>query len=147
MKPRIYWRRGQDEYIFVRSNPSIYRNLHITHKVGAALDASNSNTLGTTGLGVDVARVSIASNNLGDRDRIMTTLFAEHRFQLLDNALDITPGLALTNYTDFNGFPWSRHRVLLVTVHDYMLMQVIPTAFPPLPICITATPLPWGMKI
>ena len=101
LKPRVYWRRGQDEYIFVRSNPSIYRNLHITHKVGAALDASNSNALGTTGLGVDVARVSIASNNLGDRDRIMTTLFAEHRFQLLDNALDITPGLALTNYTDF----------------------------------------------
>ena len=100
-KPRIYWRRGQDEYIFVRSNPAIYRNLHITHKVGASLDASNTNKLGTTGLGVDVARVSIASNNLGDRDRIMTTLFAEHRFELAENLLDITPGLAFTNYTDF----------------------------------------------
>ena len=100
-KPRIYWRRGQDEYIFVRSNPAIYRNLHITHKVGASLDASNTNKLGTTGLGVDVARVSIASNNLGDRDRIMTTLFAEHRFELAENLLDITPGIALTNYTDF----------------------------------------------
>ena len=101
LKPRVYWRRGQDEYIFVRSNPAIYRNLHITHKVGAALDASNTNRLGTTGLGVDVARVSIASNNLGDRDRIMTTLFVEHRFEILDNTLNITPGLALTNYTDF----------------------------------------------
>ena len=45
--------------------------------------------------------MSIASNNLGDRDRIMTTLFAEHRFELAENLLDITPGLAFTNYTDF----------------------------------------------
>ena len=38
---------------------------------------------------------------MGDRDRIMTTLFAEHRFELAENLLDITPGIALTNYTDF----------------------------------------------
>lgn len=100
-KPRIYWRRGQDEYIFVRTNPAIYRNMHITHKVGVALDASNINTLGTTGLGIDIARLSIASNNLGQRERFVTTLFAEHRFQLVDGLLDITPGIALTNYTDF----------------------------------------------
>ena len=29
IRPSLYWRRNQDEYIFVRSNPSIYRNLHI----------------------------------------------------------------------------------------------------------------------
>lgn len=101
LKPRIYWRRGQDEYIFVRNNPAIYRNLHITHKVGFAFDTSNTNKLGQTGLGIDLARVSIASNNLGDRIRFMTTIFAEHRFQLRDNQIDITPGVALTHYTDF----------------------------------------------
>ncbi|MGB1449062.1 MAG: TonB-dependent receptor plug domain-containing protein [Flavobacteriaceae bacterium] len=101
LKPRIYWRRGQDEYIFVRNNPAIYRNLHITHKVGFAFDTSNTNKLGQTGLGIDLARVSIASNNLGDRSRFMTTIFAEHRFQLRDNQIDITPGVALTHYTDF----------------------------------------------
>ena len=101
LKPRIYWRRGQDEYVFLRNNPSIYRNLHITHKIGASIDASNTNKLGTTGLGIDVASVSIVSNNLGARDRIMTTLFAEHRFEVANNSLDITPGIALTNYTDF----------------------------------------------
>ena len=31
-KPRVYWRRNQDEYIFIRTNPSVYRNLHITNK-------------------------------------------------------------------------------------------------------------------
>lgn len=100
-KPRLYWRRGQDEYIFVRHNPAIYRNLHITHKVGFAFDASNTNRLGQTGLGIDLARVSIASNNLGDRSRFMTTFFAEHRFFLIKDQLDITPGAAVTNYTDF----------------------------------------------
>ena len=100
-KPRLYWRRGQDEYIFVRHNPAIYRNLHITHKVGFAFDASNTSQLGQTGLGIDLARVSIASNNLGDRSRFMTTFFAEHRFLLINDQLDITPGVAVTNYTDF----------------------------------------------
>jgi vitamin B12 transporter len=101
LKPRLYWRRGQDEYIFVRSNPAIYRNLHITHKVGFAFDASNTNKLGQTGLGIDFANVSIVSNNLGDRSRFMTTVFAEHRFLLSNDQLDITPGVAVTNYTDF----------------------------------------------
>ena len=100
-KPRLYWRRGQDEYIFVRNNPAIYRNLHITHKVGFAFDASNTNKLGQTGLGIDFANVSIASNNLGDRSRFMTTVFAEHRFLLNNDRLDVTPGVAVTNYTDF----------------------------------------------
>ena len=100
-KPRLYWRRGQDQYLFVRNNPALYRNLHILHKVGLALDASNANALGTTGLGVDIARVSISSNNLGDRERFMTTLFAEHRFQFANNRVDLTPGVAFTHYSDF----------------------------------------------
>ena len=39
LKPRLYWRRGQDMYLFVRDNPSLYRNLHISNKMGLALDA------------------------------------------------------------------------------------------------------------
>lgn len=100
-KPRLYWRRGQDEYLFVRNNPSIYRNLHITHKVGLALDASRSSKLGITGIGVDLSKIAIASNNLGDRNRFVSTLFIEHRFVLANEKLSLTPGIALTNYTDF----------------------------------------------
>ncbi len=101
LKPRIYWRRGQDEYLLVRDNPALYRNLHMTHKLGFAVDASNTHKWGQTGVGIDVASISIASTNLGDRSRFMTTLFAEHRFRSRTNQLDITPGIALTNYTDF----------------------------------------------
>jgi len=101
IKPRLYWRRGQDEYIFIRNNPSIYRNLHITHKVGLSLDANRQSNLGTTGVGIDLSRISISSNNLGDRDRFVSTLFLEHRFVLLNEKLSLTPGIAVTNYTDF----------------------------------------------
>ena len=100
-KPRIYWRRGQDMYVFNRDNPSVYRNLHITNKAGVALDYSLFSSLGTTGIGVDFARVGISSNNLGDHSRYMTTIFAEHRFLLFEDKLDITPGLAYNYYTDF----------------------------------------------
>lgn len=101
LKPRIYWRRGQDMYVYIRDNPSIYRNLHITNKVGAALDYSLFSSLGTTGVGIDFAHVGISSNNLGDHYRFMTTIFAEHRFLLLDEKLDITPGIAFNSYSDF----------------------------------------------
>lgn len=102
-KPRIYWRRNQDEYIFVRDNPSIYRNLHITNKVGAELNTAIKSKFGTTGLGVDLAKVYLSSNNLGDRERFMGTFFFEHRFLLFDSKLDITPGFAANYYTDFDG--------------------------------------------
>ena len=101
LKPRIYWRRGQDMYLYIRSNPGGYRNLHITNKAGVALDYSLFSSLGTSGIGIDFARVGISSNNLGDHSRNMTTIFAEHRFLLFGDQLDITPGIAFNHYTDF----------------------------------------------
>ena len=101
-KPKLYWKRGQDMYEFVRNKPEIYRNLHITNKVGVAIDASYQSKIGTTGFGVDVAKVFIASNNLGDHDRTMVTGFFEHRFQLFDEKLDISPGVAVNYFSDFD---------------------------------------------
>lgn len=100
--PRVYWRRNQDEYVFVRQDPSIYRNLHITNKIGVEANAGYTSSLGITGFGVDMAKVYLSSNNLGNRERFMTTLFVEHRFEFLNNALDVTPGVAATYYSDFD---------------------------------------------
>jgi len=102
LKPKLYWKRGQDMYEFVRGKPEIYRNLHITNKIGGAVDASYNSNFGTTGFGIDIAKVYIVSNNLGDHDRTMFTGFLEQRFQLFNNKLDITPGIALTYYSDFD---------------------------------------------
>ncbi len=101
-KPKLYWKRGQDMYEFVRGKPEIYRNLHITNKVGVAMDVAYNSSLGTTGMGIDIAKVYIVSNNLGDHDRTMVTGFLEQRIQLFNDKLDITPGVALTYYSDFD---------------------------------------------
>ena len=103
--PRLYWRRGQDIFLLQRDNPSFYRNLHITNKVGAEANASYTSSLGVTGFGLDISRVSISSNNLGDRNRTMVNLFLEHRFKT--GNFDITPGVAVTYFSDFkfHAFP------------------------------------------
>lgn len=103
-KPRVYWRRNEDEYIFVRKNPSIYRNLHISNKIAAELNGSYTSNIGVTGFGVETAKVFLSSNNLGDNNRFVSTLFLEHRLELFDDKMDITPGVAVTYFSDFKFF-------------------------------------------
>ncbi|MEK9516954.1 MAG: TonB-dependent receptor [Flavobacteriaceae bacterium] len=106
-KPKVYWRRGQDMYEYIRNKPEIYRNLHVTNKLGVAFDTSLASDWGLTGMGVDISRVSIRSNNLGDRSRTMMNFFLEHRFYLFNNRVDITPGIAANYFSDFgsHSFP------------------------------------------
>ena len=103
----MYWKRGQDIFLLKRDDPSFYRNLHITNKVGIETNASYTSNSGITGFGVDISRVFISSNNLGNRNRTMANLFLEHRFKLADGKLDITPGVAVTYFSDFkfHAFP------------------------------------------
>ena len=105
--PRLYWRRGQDEYIYIRDNPSVYRNLHKTNKVSAELSGSYFSKSGITGFGMDLSTVNISSNNLGDHKRTTVNLFADHTFQLFDEKLFISPGIALSYFSDmsFHSFP------------------------------------------
>ncbi len=98
--PSLFWKRNQDEYIYIRNNPGVYRNLHISNKVGAALMANYSSSWGMTGMGIDVSQVSIRSNNLGARDRSQFTAFVEQRFSF--DKLDVTPGVALNYFSDFD---------------------------------------------
>lgn len=105
VKPRIYWRRNEDMYLFLRDNPSYYRNLHISNKVGAETNIVFSSKLGQTGVGLDISRVYLVSNNLGNHQRTAITGFIEHRFEFGD--FDITPGVAISNFSDYetNAFP------------------------------------------
>ena len=102
IKPRMYWRRNQDMYLFLRQDPAYFRNLHISNKVGVETNVVVNSNLGKTGIGVDVSRVFLISNNLGNHYRTVVTGFLEHRFELLDENLDITPGVAVSYYSDFD---------------------------------------------
>jgi vitamin B12 transporter len=103
-KPKVYWRRNEDEYVFIRRNPSIYRNLHISNKIAAELNGSYTSNIGVTGFGIETAKVLLSSNNLGDNNRFLSTLFLEHRMELFNKKLDITPGVAVTYFSDFKFF-------------------------------------------
>ncbi|CAI8172869.1 MAG: Vitamin B12 transporter BtuB [Polaribacter sp. SA4-10] len=107
ISPRVYWKRGQDIFLLKRFDPIFYRNLHITNKLGAEANASYTSNYGITGFGIDVSSVSISSNNLGDRNRTMANFFLEHRFKFADGKVDITPGVAVTYFSDFkfHAFP------------------------------------------
>lgn len=105
--PQIYWRRNQDLYLYNRQNPSGYRNLHISNKLGAQINGSYRSDIGITGFGVNFEKVFLSSNNLGSHSRTVTTLFLEQRFKILNDRVDLTPGVALSYYSDFkfHAFP------------------------------------------
>ena len=107
ISPKLYWRRGQDEYIYIRDNPSVYRNLHKTNKVSAELSGSYFSDLGVTGFGIDLSTVNISSNNLGEHKRTTVNLFADHTFKIMDNKLMVSPGIAFSYFSDlsFHSFP------------------------------------------
>ncbi|WP_226064553.1 TonB-dependent receptor plug domain-containing protein [Kaistella polysaccharea] len=104
LNSNLYWRRGQDLYLFNREKPEIYRNMHIGNNVGAELNGSFSSNLGTTGLGVEFRKEFLASNNLGHRERFLTQVFFEHHFSLLQNKLQISPGISWANYDNVGDF-------------------------------------------
>ncbi|KQR94699.1 TonB-dependent receptor [Chryseobacterium sp. Leaf180] len=99
-----YWRRGQDLYLFNRSKPEIYRNMHIGNNVGGEINSSYDSKLGTTGLGVELRKEFLASNNLGQRERFVTQVFLEHHFSFFDDKVDVTPGASWANYSTNGNF-------------------------------------------
>jgi iron complex outermembrane receptor protein len=105
--PRIYWRRNQDMYLLIRQDPSFYRNMHISNRYGAEVNMVVNEKIGKTGLGMDISRAIFVSNNLGNHNRTAVTGFVEQRFELLENDLDITPGIAISYFSDFgtHAFP------------------------------------------
>ncbi|MAW16158.1 MAG: TonB-dependent receptor plug domain-containing protein [Flavobacteriaceae bacterium] len=101
--PRVFWKRGQDEYILIRNNPSAYRNMHINNKIGFSLDTKLTHSNGNlSGLGVELSSVSLQSNNLGTHSRTLAHFFFEHRFKLYN--FNITPGFALSHFSDIDTF-------------------------------------------
>jgi len=100
IKPKLYWKRNQDMYVYLRQDPSVYRNLHISNKVGVEINASTPNAIGNLGIGLDLSKVSLSSNNLGDRNRTMLNIFIEQKIQFQNEKIDLTPGIAITYFSD-----------------------------------------------
>ena len=104
LNANAYWRRGQDMYLWRRYNPAAYRNMHIGNNVGGQLNASYDSKIGTTGLGVELRKEFLASNNLGHRNRFLTQVFFEHHFSFFSEKLQIVPGISWANYDKAGNF-------------------------------------------
>lgn len=100
----VYWRRGQDMYLYTRQNPAGYRNMHIGNNVGGTVNATYGSSLGTTGIGVDYRKEYLVSSNLGDRNRDVTQVFFDHQFRFFNQKLEINPGASWANYSSGNFF-------------------------------------------
>ncbi|SDE29442.1 TonB-dependent receptor [Riemerella columbipharyngis] len=110
LNANAYWRRGQDMYLFVRNKPQAYRNLHIGNNVGGELNVSYKSSLGTTGLGLELRKEFFVSHNnnpaisMGSRERFVTQLFFEHHFSLINDKLQVSPGVSWASYGDEGNF-------------------------------------------
>ena len=104
LNSNVYWRRGQDLYLYNRAKPEIYRNMHIGNNVGGEINGSYQSFLGTTGLGLELRKEFLQSNNLGERERFLSQVFFEHHFHLIQNKLQISPGISWANYSDNGNF-------------------------------------------
>lgn len=104
LNSNIYWRRGQDMYLYIRNKPEVYRNMHIGNNVGGEVNGSYKSNLGVTGLGVELRKEFLVSSNLGNRNRFLTQMFFEHQFSLIGSKLQISPAVSWANYSNEGNF-------------------------------------------
>lgn len=102
LMPQAYYRYNDDHYMFIRSAPSVFQNLHFSNVFGAEVHASYSSKFGTTGVGVEYRNENLNSTNLGKRNRTISGLFIEQRAYF--NKLNFTPGIYINSYSDFGIF-------------------------------------------
>lgn len=104
IQAKTYWTRSQDLYLFIKDKPSYYRNMHIGNNLGAEVSTSVEHRWGITSLGADYRKEMLSSNNLGSRDREITSLFVAHNFSFLQDKLHVVPGVSWTNFSNTGDF-------------------------------------------
>ncbi|MBX9449119.1 MAG: TonB-dependent receptor [Taibaiella sp.] len=99
LKPYVHYRYGSDDYIFVRQNPAIFRNIHHTNTWDAGIDNIYHASWGTIAAGINFRNENINSTNLGQRNR--TNLGAFLEYQKVWEQLDVNLGLFLNHNSVF----------------------------------------------
>ncbi len=103
--PKIFWRRGDDDYILDNSRPSFYRNIHKTYSYGGEIQTSLKTNLGVTSFGGEINKEEIASNSLGNHSRLKGGFFAE-QFIDVSNFISISAGFFAYNYSNIGWKLW-----------------------------------------
>lgn len=104
--PRISYRYGKDDYIFVKQDPSLYENVHETNVVTGEVQSTYQFSHGTLGAGIELRTEEINSTNLGYHHRDDLGIYAEYKHYFSDK-FNASAGL-YGNYNsdyDFEVFP------------------------------------------
>ena len=103
LQPRVSFRRHDDDFILVRTNPSLYRNQHTTRQLAGELVTRTSVQGVLVALGAEAVRSEIESERLGDRSEDRLALFAEAAAGDAAAAV-VTAGLRLDHHAAFGTF-------------------------------------------
>lgn len=101
IKPRISYRYNKDDYIFVRQDPSIYRNVHETNIITGEVQSTITLNKGIIGAGVEYRYTDLSSTNLGERERNNLGIFAEYKHYFSKN-LNASAGLYANKNSDYD---------------------------------------------
>ena len=100
IQTRGYWRKNDDEFRLKRNEPAFYTNIHKTEVLAAEINATYTSKFGKTDFGTENRKELISSNNLGDRDRMLSGVVLEHRVEFLKNA-DLRAGVYSNYYSEY----------------------------------------------
>lgn len=97
VRPRVSYRYNNDDYIFVKQNPSLYHNIHETNVVTGEVQGTYKLSKGIIGAGVEYRNEDINSTNLGKWNRNNTGAYAEYKHNFSDK---LNAGLGV--YANYN---------------------------------------------
>jgi iron complex outermembrane receptor protein len=86
-----YYRNHHDMYLYLRQNPSFYKNEHTTQVSGLEGNLQVKNAWGMGAVGFEVRREQIESNNLGNHFRNHVGIYLEERITL--GKFQFNPGI------------------------------------------------------
>ncbi|WP_035805287.1 TonB-dependent receptor plug domain-containing protein [Lunatimonas lonarensis] len=97
---RAYWRRNEDEFRLYRENPAFFQNIHTTDVTALEINGRYQSKAGTSGFGLEGRSEQIDSNNLGNRERTLMGVFAEHKIAFLSRG-DLRAGVYSNYYSEY----------------------------------------------
>jgi Outer membrane cobalamin receptor protein len=101
ISPRISYRYNNDDYIYVRSKPELYHNVHETNVVTGEVQSSLRTKHGHAGAGIEWRNEAINSTNLGKRSRDNMGIYAEYKHNIT-NALSAGVGVYVNYNSDYD---------------------------------------------
>lgn len=101
ISPRVSYRYNNDDYIFVKQNPSLYHNIHETNVLTGEVQSTYTMKKGIIGAGVEYRSENINSTNLGKRQRNNLGIFAEYKHYFSEK-LNVGAGLYANKNSDYD---------------------------------------------